>query len=71
MAIAELRFTFVSIFMTLEVYLLVKIYFLFFTIVLVAALVSRFSADVVNVFLARQSTTSKVRKHKQVRTLAI
>ena len=61
--------TFGNVFLTLEVYLLVKLCFLFLTISLVTALISRSSAGVVN--LNRQSTTSKVREHKQVWALAI
>ena len=65
--------TFVSLFLTVEVNLLVKLCFLFFicTISLVATLISRCSAGVVNLFLDRQSTTSKVREHKQVWAFAI
>ena len=60
------KLTVVNVFLTLEVNLLVKIFFLFLTILLDAALPSQYSAGVVNLFLDRQSTTSKVRERKQV-----
>ena len=55
-----------SVFLTLGVYLLVKLCFLFFTISLDAAQLSQSSADVANLFMDKSSATSKVRERSQV-----
>ena len=49
----------------------VKLFFLFLTFSLVAALVSQSSTDVANFLMDKKSTTSKVRERKQVWALAI
>ena len=58
--------TFVSVFLTLEVYLLFKICFLFLTISLDTKLLSQSSAYVANLFMDKLSATSKVRERNQV-----
>ena len=58
--------TYLNVFLTLEVYLFVKLCFLFLTISLDAALLSQSSADVANLFMDNLSATSKVRERNQV-----